>query len=361
VETCAGSGRGSVVAAVLKKILVIQTAFIGDAILALPLIQILKQQYPQASIDVMVVPRAADIFTHHPAISSIIQYDKRGIDKGIRGVWHLARKLRKEKYDLAVVPHRSFRSALVTRMLNPSVSIGFDRSAFRWLFKKIVAYDRAAHEIERNLALLNPLNLHDVQFQLPQLFPSKTDIQKIDSLLKEYGLDQYKNMIAVAPGTIWNTKRWPAERFAAVCRLLVSNQCAVVLLGGKEDEGLCREMKDAVQDESLFNLAGSLSLLQSAELIRRCTVLLSNDSAPMHLAVAMGTPVVAIFGATVPEFGFSPRGPSDVVIETKGLKCRPCSIHGGKSCPIKTFDCMLSISPEVVVSRLKIIIEKLNQ
>jgi heptosyltransferase II len=349
------------VAASLKKILVIQTAFIGDAILALPLIQILKQQYPQASIDVVVVPRTADIFAHHPAISSIIQYDKRGIDRGILGVWRLAKKLRKEKYDLAVVPHRSFRSALVTWILNPTISIGFDRSACRWFFKNIVPYDHTAHEIERNLALLNPLKLPNVPSQLPKLFPSKTDIQKIDIIMKDYNLDRYKNIIAVAPGTLWNTKRWPSERFASVCRQLVSNQCAIVLLGGKEDEELCQAVKQAVQDDSLFNLAGRLSLLQSAELIRRCSVLLSNDSAPMHLAVAMETPVVAIFGATVPEFGFSPRGPSDVVIETKGLKCRPCSIHGGNACPIKTFTCMLSISPEVVVNRLKIIIEKLSQ
>jgi heptosyltransferase-2 len=130
----------------------------------------------------------------------------------------------------------------------------------------------------------------------------------------------------------------------------------VLLVGSREDEELCREICAMTQTNKVVNAAGKLSLLQSAELIRHCRVLISNDSAPMHLAVAVGTPVVAIFGATVPEFGFAPRGPHDIVIETKGLKCRPCSIHGGKKCPIKTFECMMAITPEIVVKKAKSLI-----
>ena len=335
-----------------NKILVIQTAFIGDAILTLPLIQALKLNYPQSSIDVIVVPRTTEIFAHHPAISNIIQYDKRGSDKGLKGLWRLRTKLSAHNYDLIIVPHRSLRSALLTWLLKPALSIGFDRSAGRWLFKDIVHYNPSFHEIERNLSLLSPLKLPPRAPELPRLYPSNQDAQIIDSILNDNGLNRYANIVAIAPGTIWNTKRWPAERFASLCKQITSENIALVLVGGREDEVLCKEVMEIAQATHVFSVAGKLSLLQSAELIRRCNVLISNDSAPMHIAVAVGTPVVAIFGATIPEFGFAPRGPKDVVIETNGLQCRPCSSHGGNMCPIKTFECMLSITPEVVVDKV---------
>jgi len=343
-----------------NKILVIQTAFIGDAILTLPLIQALKLNYPKSSIDVIVVPRTAEIFANHPAISQIIQYDKRGTDKGLIGLWQLRTKLRSQNYNLVIVPHRSLRSALLTWLLKPTMSIGFDRSIGRWLFKKIVRYNSSDHEIERNLSLLCPLKLPPVSTELPRLYPSNQDVQFVDSIMNEYGLNRFKFFLAAAPGTIWNTKRWPASRFAAVCEQIASENIAVVLIGGKEDVALCKEVMDIAQEKNVFSVAGSLSLLQSAELIRRCRVLISNDSAPMHIAVAVGTPVVVIFGATIPDYGFAPRGPHDIVVETNGLKCRPCSIHGGNICPIKTFECMLSITPEVVVKKLKLFLENKN-
>jgi heptosyltransferase II len=341
-----------------NKILIIQTAFIGDAILTLPLIQALKKSFPQSSIDVLVIPRAAELFAHHPAISSIIQYDKRGSDKGLKGLRRMRSILRIRKYDLIIVPHRSLRSAILAWVSKPTAAIGFDRSAGRWLFKYIVRYNSSLHEIERNLSLLEPLKLPPLEPELPRLFHSNHDVQIVDAMLRDYGLNSYGKMVAVAPGTVWNTKRWPAERFAALCEQVASDNIAVILVGGREDEALCNEIRDFAHVKNVFTVAGKLSLLQSGELIRRCKVLLSNDSAPMHIAVAMGTPVVAIFGATVPEFGFAPRGPRDVVIETKGLKCRPCSIHGGKTCPIKTFECMFSITTEVVVEILKPFLER---
>jgi heptosyltransferase-2 len=348
------------VAELFDTILVIQTAFIGDAILTLPLLQALHHQYPKASIDAVVIPRTAEIFANHPAISHIIQYDKRGHDKGLKGLWRLRSKLIVRNYDLVIVPHRSLRSALLMWLLKPVMSIGFDRSAGHRLFKQTVRYDPSAHEIERNLSLLNPLHLPGIAAELPLLYPSNQDVHVVDSIMNSSGLNRYPTIIAIAPGTVWNTKRWPPDRFASVGRQIASESIALVLIGGREDEALCKEIMDAMQVKNIFNVAGKLSLLQSAEMIRRCKVLISNDSAPMHIAVSMRTPVIAIFGATVPAFGFAPRGQSDIVLETKGLPCRPCSIHGGKQCPIKTFDCMLSITPEMVIDKLKLFINQKN-
>ena len=126
----------------------------------------------------------------------------------------------------------------------------------------------------------------------------------------------------------------------------------IVLIGGREDEALCNRIAVESKAVEVYVTAGKFTLLQSAELLRRCKVLVSNDSAPMHLAVAMRTPVIALFGATVPSFGFAPYGEKDIVVQTEGLPCRPCSIHGGDKCPIGTFDCMVRISAEMVFEKV---------
>ena len=223
--------------------------------------------------------------------------------------------------------------------------------------RKLYMYNSSSHEIERNLSLLGPLNFPSGAGGLPRLYPSHQDAQIVNSFLHTCGYNLHKNMIAIAPGTIWNTKRWPADRFAVVSAQLASDDNVIVLIGGKEDEILCKEVMEIAHVKNVFSAAGKLSLLQSAELIRRCKVLISNDSAPMHIAVAVETPVIAIFGATIPGFGFAPRGHRDVVVETNGLPCRPCSIHGGNICPIKTFACMLAIAPELVVEKVKSFLE----
>jgi heptosyltransferase II len=353
METCTRSNRDSVVDFIFNRILVIQTAFIGDAILTLPLIQVLKKKYPDSSIDVVVVPRTADVFSNHPAISGIVSYDKRGKDSGLIGFYRLLNRLGVKNYDLIITPHRSLRSALLGWFLHPNINIGFDRSAGRILFSKVVHYNPDDHEIDRNLSLLNPLSIQITKNELPQLYPSAEDAKVVDSLLYGFNVSKESSIVTVAPGTIWNTKRWPKDRFAVLCKQLSSECSAVVLVGGKEDVDLCEEISGMAKAKNVFNAAGKLSLLQSAELIKRSRVVISNDSAPMHIAVATATPVIALFGATIPEYGFAPRGPHDVIIETNGLKCRPCSIHGGKICPIGTFECMMAITSDIVINKVR--------
>jgi heptosyltransferase-2 len=166
------------------------------------------------------------------------------------------------------------------------------------------------------------------------------------------------NMIALAPGSVWNTKRWPEEHFRALGRLLADEGYAVVLIGGPGDVGLCDRIAAGIPREMVLQAAGKCSLLQSAELIRRSRVLVSNDSAPMHIAVGVRTPVVGIFGATSPSFGFAPIGTDDIVVERDDLSCKPCSIHGGTRCPIGTFECMISLSPSLVAERVHSVLQK---
>jgi heptosyltransferase-2 len=342
----------------IKRILVIQTAFIGDVILTMPLLQVLKDFFVDAAIDIVVVPRSAEVCLTHASLNNVVAYDKRGRDRGVRGFIRMAANLRKREYDLALVPHRSLRSALLALCAGIPLRIGFAKGAGRLLFNKRIPYDDSLHEIERNLSLLRAIGIAPPGRELPQIVPGSEAEAEVDGLMTGTGWRRKQAMVAVAPGTVWNTKRWLKERFAELAGMFAEEGFRVVLVGGPEDEELCEQIRRASGSDMVVSAAGKLSLLGSAELIRRCDLVVSNDSAPLHLSVGVGTPVVAIFGATVPEFGFAPYGPHDAVVEVRGLSCRPCSIHGGAECPIGTFDCMKGISAERVYAKAMTVLEK---
>ncbi|MBI2619571.1 MAG: lipopolysaccharide heptosyltransferase II [Ignavibacteriales bacterium] len=345
----------------IKRILVIQTAFLGDVILTLPLLQVLKDFFFEAEIDVVVVPRSAEVCRNHPAVHEIILYDKRNSQKGLAGLLELGRSLRKRRYDFAVVPHRSLRSALLPLLAGIPLRIGFKKSAGRLLFSKRVQYRKDLHEIERNLSLLGAIGIGEIGRTPPRIYPGNDSAERVTKFLTDHGSGPTKPMVTIAPGTIWNTKRWLKDRFAEVARALVNDGFQVLLVGGAEDAGLCREIQTLAGSDQILSSAGTFSLLESAEAIRRSRIMISNDSAPMHLAVAVGTPVVGIFGATVPAFGFAPYGSNDVVVETRGLRCRPCSVHGGDRCPIETFECMLNISADRVFAKALEVLNRVGE
>lgn len=336
-----------------RNIIVIQTAFAGDVILTLPLVQVLKQVYPISNIDFVVIPQTMSLLINHPDIRDIIVYDKYGDHSGISGIFHIVSKLKEKQYDVAIVPHRSLRSALITSVARIPVRVGFNNSAGRWFFTHIVKYNSSVHEIERNLSLLSGLRVDYKKMELPRLYPSSYDRQKVDEILRVRGIGESTDFLTVAPGTVWATKRWLEERYSELIDRICSNGLSVCLVGGNEDKDLCNRIVQKVSADNVYSLAGEITFLQSAELIKRSRLLICNDSAPLHIASAVGTPVVVIFGATVPEFGFGPIGILNRVVQINGLKCRPCSIHGGKKCPIKTFDCMKRITVEDVFRHVK--------
>ncbi len=342
----------------LNRILILQTAFAGDVILTLPLAQVLSRQYPKALIDMIVIPRTAELLANHIAINEAVIFDKKGEDSGISGLIRQIKKIRDRNYDIAFVPHRSMRSAVIVKLAGIKHRVGFDKSAWCFLYNKVIHYDPSSHEIGRNLSLLRPFGIDHIEKELPQLFPSFHDRIKVGLFLSDYGIQHVNSIIGVAPGTVWKTKQWLKERFIELIAHLTSKGFHIILIGGDVDTELCKQINNSIPSKHVYSAAGKLTLLQSAELIRRCKLLISNDSAPMHLAVAMQTPVVAIFGATVPEFGFAPYGKDDVVVEVKDLSCRPCSIHGGPECPIKTFECMKRITVNDVLNSVIIHINK---
>lgn len=330
-----------------KKILIVQTAFIGDVILATPLAAAAQQVFPGSKIDFMVIPAAGNLLEGNAFVNRVLIFDKRGEQRGLGALWKLAKSLQREQYDLALVPHRSLRSAALVWLAKIPQRLGFDRSAGAWLFTQRVPY-RQKHEVERNLDLLRAVD-KNFTTPAPKIFWEQRDEQIVAQICD--GKPTGKWFCALAPGSVWATKRWPVERFVTLAQRLVAETAAFIyLIGGNSDRELCGRIADAVHENGI-NTAGQLSLRQSAALLDRCQILVSNDSAPTHLGVSTRCKVITIFGPTVPAFGFAPFGDSHVVIE-KNLSCRPCSSHGSARCPLGTHACMLEITVEEVFARV---------
>ncbi|MCI0532121.1 MAG: lipopolysaccharide heptosyltransferase II [candidate division Zixibacteria bacterium] len=336
-----------------KKILVIQTAFPGDLILTTPLLTAVKNYYPESSLAVLVTPQTQELLGNNPHLNQVIVYDKK---RGGAGEFlSVVRKLKAEKFDLALTPHRSFRSALLAHLSCPK-RVGFDTSAGSFLFTNIIKYQNDKHEIERNLSLLNFTGLNP-EAGRPEIYPAPEDFTRTEVWLKRYGMSFDNEIVCIAPGSIWATKRWLPEGFAQVADwLAMTGRHKVVLIGSTSDAELAEEISTRSSSRPA-NACGKLSWLESAALISKSKAVLSNDSAPMHLAVAMKTPVVAIFGSTVPEFGFYPFGKRNQIVQ-KELYCRPCGIHGKKRCPEGHFRCMSEISADEVCQALSKILNE---
>lgn len=331
-----------------KNILIFHTAFIGDIVLSTPLIKNIKKLYPDSKIVYVTTPAGRAVLANNPFLDEVIAYDKRGKDKGIKGMFGLIRGLRKHKFDIAYVPHRYMRSSLIVFLSKIPQRIGFDISEGKLFLTKKIKYEKNLHEVDRLLKLLE-IEILDKKIEL---YPSEKDEKHIDELFENEDL-QGKKLVAIAIGSKWYTKRWPVEYFNVLIEQLEKREdIKLILIGGNEEKDL-----PVVYSEKTINAIGKTSLLELAELIKRCEICLTNDSSPIHIASAFDTYILAIFGATVKDLGFYPWGENSEVIENKGLYCRPCGLHGGETCPEGHFKCMLEINPELVYKKVIKILE----
>ena len=324
-------------------ILIIHTAFIGDIVLSTALISKVKEKYPDSDIYYLTTPLGKEILKNNPKIKEIIVYDKRGKDKGFGAFISFVRKIRKLKIDVCLTPHRYLRSSILSLLSGASIRVGYDIASLSFVYNKKIKYDKTKHEVEKLLSFVDD---SPKRFEL-EMYPSEKDKIKIDTILKNFF--QNKKIILIAPGSKWFTKRWPEEYFKILIQNLVKrNDLLIVITGGKEEKEIELNL-----DSKVLDLRGEISLLELAELIKRAILVVSNDSAPIHITSAFpDTRIVGIFGPTVKEFGFFPWSKNSKVFEIKGLYCRPCAIHGGNSCPEKHFRCMREITPDLIENEI---------
>jgi len=332
-------------------VLIIQTAYLGDVVLSLPLIDELRANLTEFELDYLAIPSVMNILENYPGIDHVIPYDKRKSERGFQAFIRKARFLKDQHYDLILLPHRSWRSAILAKWAGAPVRIGFNKSWASFLYTHVIPYEENLHEVNRNLSLLKPLGILLKKKTGLHLAISPEDSERVDAFWQDSNLKKDSPCVAIAPGSVWATKRWLPDRFAQLIRELTDEGIQVALIGGPADEQLGRELETSAQ-KNIANFIGKLTPRESAEAIRRCGVLVSNDSAPVHLASAVGTKVVEIFGPTVSKFGFTPFGVSHRLVE-KELDCRPCGDHGANKCPLGTFDCMKSISVTEVYRAVK--------
>ncbi len=337
----------------MKKILFIQTAFPGDAVLTLPALQMLKQINPDSWIEVLCIPTTEEIFLAAPYVDNTIVIDKRNEHKSLRSIIKFARHLRERKYDVIYSAHRSLRTSLIVLLSEVTESYGFSNSSMKYVYKNTVQYELKKHEVQRNLDLIG-FNYDSKSWQIrPTLKFSQKVCEKVNHFLVDI---EPENLIAIAPGSIWATKRYPVEKWKKVVSYFSEKNYSVLLIGGKDDAKLCDSMSEYFSGK-VFNAAGKFSMVESINLLTRCKLLISNDSAPTHFGMCAGIKVLTLYCSTVPAFGFYPYLSGSRFLSYDNLKCKPCGIHGYKECPLDHFDCANKLSENEVI---KVAEEMLN-
>lgn len=324
----------------MNRILVIQTASIGDVILATGLLENLHQSFPEASIDIMVKKGIESLFPGHPFIRKVLTWDK-GKDK-YKNLFRIIREIRAQHYDLVVNLQRFFNSGLVTVLSGSEETRGFKKNPLSMFFSHRYEHDLSAgkHETIRNNLLIRDLS--STSWHFPRLYPSAGQDETGRNMV-------HGSAYTISPASLWFTKQFPADRWVELITFIPENS-EIFLLGGPGDRALCDEIILKANHPGLRNLAGELTLLQSAALMRYCRMNFTNDSSPLHLASAVNAPVTAVFCSTVPGFGFGPLSDNSEIVEVEGsLPCRPCGLHGKPGCPEIHFKCANSID----ISRLK--------
>lgn len=327
-----------------QSFLIIQTAFIGDVILATALIEKLHQHYPDASIDFLVRKGNEGLLLGHSHLRNVLIWNKK--ESKISNLLKIIKQIRHIRYDCVINVHRFASSGFITAFSKARLTIGFDKNPLSFLFDLKIKHEIGSlHEVERNQKLIESIT--DQRAAKPKLFPSASDFEKIKSM-------KAGSYICVAPTSVWFTKQFPAEKWIEFLSSIKGKFANVYLLGAPADHQICESIRLAEANDSVVNLAGKLSFLESAALMKDAVMNFVNDSAPMHIASAMNAAVTAVYCSTVPSFGFGPLSDKSFVVETREkLSCRPCGLHGYKNCPQKHFRCAYEISNEKLISVLE--------
>lgn len=319
----------------MQSFLVIQTAFIGDAILASGVLEKLHLAYPEAKVSILVRKGNEKLFENHPYVHEVLVWNKK--ESKYKHLWKTLMHLRSQKYDCVITLQRFASSGFLTAFSAAKMRIGFNKNPFSFLFTHSIPHiiQNGVHEYQRNHSLIESLT--DDKAHKPKLYPSQSDFKAVEKWFA------HPNYICIAPASVWFTKQYPVNKWLEMIAL-VHHDTNIYLLGGTQDVALCNELLQKSQHQNMHNLAGKLSFLQTAALMSKAKMNFTNDSAPMHIASAVNAPTTAIYCSTLPEFGFGPLADVSHVAQTnQQLSCRPCGLHGKAACPEKHFKCAQTI------------------
>ncbi|MEO6894268.1 MAG: glycosyltransferase family 9 protein [Ginsengibacter sp.] len=328
----------------MQKILLIQTAFIGDVVLATALIEKIHKYYPDCQIDFLLRKGNEGLLKDHPIIHEVLIWDKK--ENKFKNLLALLIKIRKSNYDKVINLQRFASTGLLAGLSHSKERIGFDKNPFSFLFTKKIPHQikDGLHEVERNNKLIE--NFTDSTFNKPKLYPS----QKNETEILQYTQTPF---ICIFPASVWFTKQYPEEKWIDFINQ-VPPEFNIFLLGGKTDIALCERIKEKTINKKVIILAGKLNFLSSAALMKHAKMNYTNDSAPLHFASATDAPVTAIFCSTIPEFGFHPISAKSFIIQTDvPLSCKPCSLHGLSKCPLGHFKCGYTIETKKLLDTLR--------
>ncbi|MBU0600469.1 lipopolysaccharide heptosyltransferase II [bacterium] len=336
-----------------KKILIIQTGFIGDVVLTIPLIETIKKNYPQSFLCAVTLKNGKDILLYNPYLDEIIIYEKKSRDKGLINFINLVKKIRRKRFNLAILPHKSLRSVLIAVFSGIKERVGLKKYLAYLFYSKKIPLIKEDQAIERNLRLASALNCALIE-KNPHLYLSAKDNEYTDKFLR---INSHDYLVGINPGAAWKTKRWVKEGFAEVGNILAKEgKVKIIFFGGPNETSLVKEIMELINFKPII-ATGKTTVRQMISLISKCKLYIGNDSGPTHIAASLGIPTVVIFGPTVLEQGFTPRGDKVVILENKSLKCRPCGGHGPDRCKYDTLACMKSISAEEVIRSCKEVIK----
>lgn len=316
-----------------KNILVIQTAFIGDAILASSVLEKLHAFFPQSRISILVRKGNESLYHEHPFLTQTLIWNKQ--EGKYKSLFRLLKTIRKQKFDTVINLHRFASSGFLTAFSKAHYTSGYDKNPFSFLFnnKSKHKIGDGRHETERYNDLIELIT--DKITAKPKLYPTFKQFTKIEPYVAHA-------FVCVAPSSVWFTKQLPIDKWIELCNG-IPKEVNIYLLGGPTDKFLCEEIKIASNHHLIQNLAGKLSLLESCELMKHAKMNYVNDSGPLHLASAGNAPTTAFFCSTVPSFGFYPLSYNSSVVEVPALYCKPCGLHGYKACPEGHFKCAKEI------------------
>ena len=319
---------------VARHILIIQTAFIGDVVLATAMIESLAKKVPNQTIDILVRKGNESLLENNPHINRVLIWDKK--QHKYKNLLSLIKATRQTRYDAVINLQRFAATGMIAAFSNAKLKVGFKENPFSRFYSRAISHDTESgiHEVERNQQLIS--DFAGKKASKPRLYPSERDFREVEAFKK-------RKYICIAPTSVWFTKQFPAHKWIEFIAS-VPNEIAVYLLGGPDDFESCEAIVTRIKDKDLINLSGKLSFLQSAALMKDAVMNYVNDSAPLHIASAMNAPTTAVFCSTIPIFGFGPLADKSTIVETPiNLDCRPCGLHGKKACPKGDFECAESI------------------